>query len=83
MKYDVYTFKASSHLVSALINDDESGLDDDEATILWEWEQNLPKHFHFKTPKHKNWDVSEDEEECICEICNMFSKCVTLTLTYI
>ena len=78
-----YEYKISKHLACALINDDESGLDDDEATILWEWEQNLPNHYHFKAKMHKVFEVSEDEEETICEACNLWSECVTLTVNYI
>jgi len=78
-----YEYKIAKHLASALINDDESGIDDDEGTILWEWEQNLPNHYHLKTKMHKTFEVSEDEEETICEVCNLWSECVTLTVHYI
>ena len=80
-----YTYKIAKHFVSALINDDESGLTDDEGTQLWEWEQNLPNHFDFKSPKHKVFDVSPDEGEdfTFCEACGLWADCATLTVNYI
>lgn len=80
-----YTYKIAKHFVSALINDDESGLTDDEGTQLWEWEQNLPTHFDLKSPKHKVFDVSPDEGEdfTFCEACGLWADCATLTVNYI
>ena len=80
-----YTYKIAKHFVSALINDDESGLTDDEGAQLWEWEQNLPTHFDFKSPKHKVFEVAEDDGEDFnqCEICGLLANCTTLTVNYI
>ena len=80
-----YTYKIAKHFVSALINDDESGLTDDEGAMLWEWEQNLPTHFDFKSPKHKVFDVAEDDGEDFnqCEVCGLLVNCTTLTVNYI
>ena len=80
-----YTYKIAKHFVSALINDDESGLTDDEGAQLWEWEQNLPTHFDLKSPKHKVFDVSPDEGEdfTFCEACGLWADCATLTVNYI
>ena len=80
-----YTYKIAKHFVSALINDDESGLTDDEGAMLWEWEQNLPNHFDFKSPKHKVSDVAEDDGTDFnqCEVCGLLVDCTTLTVNYI
>lgn len=80
-----YEYKIAKHFVSALINDDESGLTDDEGAMLWEWEQSLPKHFHFKAPMHKVYEVSSDEGEDLdqCEVCGLLADCTTLTVNYI
>jgi hypothetical protein len=80
-----YEFKIAKHFVSALINDDESGLTDDEGAQLWEWEQNLPNHYHLKAPMHKVFDVSPDEGENFdqCEVCGLLADCATLTVNYI
>jgi hypothetical protein len=80
-----YTYKIAKHFVSALINDDESGLTDDEGAQLWEWEQNLPNHFDFKSPKHKVFDVADDEGEDFnqCEVSGLLADCATLTVNYI
>lgn len=81
----IYEFKVAKHFISALINNDESGLTDDEAAQLWEWEQNLPKHFHFKAPMHKVFDVSPDTGQNFirCEVCELFADCATLTVNYV
>ena len=80
-----YEFKVAKHFISALINDDESGLTDDEGAMLWEWEQNLPNHYHLKAPMHKVFDVSPDtgEDFTFCEVCGLWSDCATLTVNYV
>lgn len=80
-----YTYKIAKHFVSALINDDESGLTDDEGAMLWEFEQNLPKHFHLKAPMHKVYEVSSDDDTDFdqCEVCGLLADCTTLTVNYI
>jgi len=80
-----FEYKIAKQFVSALINDDESGLTDDEGTQLWEWEQNLPNHYHLKAPMHKVFDVSPDEGEdfTFCEVCGLYADCATLTVNYI
>ena len=79
-----YTYKIAKHFVSALINDDESGLTDDEGAQLWEWEQNLPTHFDLKSPKHRVFDVATDESEDFdqCEVSGLLANCTTLTVNY-
>jgi hypothetical protein len=80
-----YTYKIAKHFVSALINDDESGLTDDEGAQLWEWEKNLPNHFDFKSPKHKVFDVATDDGTDFdrCEVSGLLADCTTLTVNYI
>jgi hypothetical protein len=80
-----YTYKIAKHFVSALINDDESGLTDDEGAQLWEWEQSLPNHFDFKSPKHKVFDVATDEGADFdqCEVSGLLADCTTLTVNYV
>jgi hypothetical protein len=80
-----FEYKIAKQFVSALINDDESGLTDDEGAQLWEWEQNLPTHYHLKAPMHKVFDVSPDEGEDFdqCEVCGLLADCATLTVNYI
>jgi hypothetical protein len=80
-----YTYKIATHFVSALINDDESGLTDDEGAQLWEWEQSLPKHFNIKTPLVRVFDVATDDGTDFdqCEVCGLLADCTTLTVNYI
>jgi hypothetical protein len=80
-----YEYKMAKHFVSALINDDESGLTDEEGAMLWEWEQNLPNHYYIKAPQHKVFSVSDDEGTDFeqCEVCGLLADCVTLTVNYI
>lgn len=80
-----YTYKIAKHFVTALINDDESGLTDDEGAMLWEWEQSLPNHYNLKTPLHKVFDVAPDDETDFyqCEVCGLLADCTTLTVNYI
>jgi len=79
-----YTYKIAQHFVSALINDDESGLTDDEGAMLWEWEQSLPNHYHHKAKMHKVFDVAPNETDFDqCEVCGLLADCATLTVNYI
>lgn len=80
-----YTYKIATHFVSALINDDESGLTDEEGAQLWEWEQSLPKHFNLKTPLVRVFDVPTDDSTDFdqCEVCGLLADCTTLTVNYI
>jgi hypothetical protein len=84
MKHEIYTFKMATHFVSAIINGDESGLTDEDCTQLRAFEQNLPRHYHYKTPKVGIWDVIDHGDNfTTCEVCDLHADCATLTLTFI
>ena len=59
MKFDYIEHTISTHYLSALINDDESGLTDDDVELLYQWIKDNPSpsgHFN------------------ICEVCNLYSE---------
>jgi hypothetical protein len=84
MQPKTYTFKMSTHFVSALINGDESGLTDEDCAQLRAFEQSLPRHYHYKAPKVGIWDVTDHGDDfALCEVCDLHADCATLTLTFI
>jgi hypothetical protein len=84
MKDIIYTFDVSTHFVSAIINGDESGLTDEDCAQLRAFEQNLPRHYHYKTKKIGIWDVIDHGNDfAMCEVCDLHADCATLTLTFI
>ena len=72
MKFDYYEYNLAEHFLSALINNDYSGLDDNEADTLNSWLAGLPVRGH--------WDVDSEELEAgpafsVCDICQLHAMC--------
>ena len=71
MKFDYIEHTISTHYLSALINDDESGLTDDDVELLYQWIKDNPSpsgHFNI-------WDAqAETENFNFCEVCNLYSE---------
>lgn len=69
MKFDHYEYTIGAHFLPALINDDYSGLYDDEQPILDEWlESNSMRGSH--------WAVEDDSERfATCEISGLSNQC--------
>ena len=69
---DYIDFTVSSHFLSALINDDYSGLEDKEENQLTQWLESLD------LPKG-HWGYAEDSENFkTCEITKQFSETIEL-----
>jgi len=80
-----YDYKISAHFASAIVNNDYSGLQDSEATLLDEFIANLPNHYHHKTKTIKHFDLVDYEQEpsfSLCEITGLRSDCLDFRLTY-
>ncbi len=52
MKFDYYTFTIASHYLSAIINGDCTGLEDEEALDLQAWLDDVPKKVEY-------WEVED------------------------
>ena len=75
MKFDSMEYTIGSHLASALVNADYSGLDDNEARDLDAWlEENEFRGNH--------WDIGETHEFARCEISGLMGECITATQYY-
>jgi hypothetical protein len=86
MKPIFYDYVLGSHLASAIVNGDYSGLSDSEAEQLDQFIADLPNHYHYKTKKHKIFEPVNYEQEgnfARCEITGLFSDCLDFQLTYI
>jgi len=86
MKPIFYDYVLGSHLASAIVNGDYSGLSDDEAEQLDQFIADLPNHYHYKAKQFKNFDMvnySEDPHFSRCEITGLQGDCLTFRLTYI
>lgn len=76
MPNDYYEYSISEHFISAIINDDRTGLDDDEEQDLNDFLDKLPT-------SEGIWDIADDESNFTrCDICNMYSECLTVKLWF-
>jgi len=81
---NIYSYTLADHWLSALINGDYSGLEDDEVLALDAFLEYLPKHYHYKTPTHGVWDVISDEGYFARDdISGLHANCFECTLTFI
>ena len=84
MKTYIYNFTLADHWLSAIINGDYSGLEDNEVKTLDAFLDDLPKHYHYKAPMHGIWDVIGDEGHFARdEISHLHANCFDCTLTFI
>lgn len=76
MNFDAYEYYVSEHWLPAIFNDDFSGLDDDDETILRDFltsVQNECGHGHW------SWPDDEMEDFTRCEVSNLHAYCLKLT----
>jgi hypothetical protein len=72
MKLDNYEYTICHHWVSALVNDDYTGLDDDEEKTLRDWLENNEQ-------RSSHWDVEEGETFfAVDEVSGVYADCVTV-----
>lgn len=71
MKFDYFTYNVASHYASAIINEDYSGLEDDEAIELQAWLDGVLE-------KVEHLEVSEDAGFCTDEVTGLMADCVTI-----
>jgi len=72
MKFDFYEYNLSGHFLSALINNDYSGLDDNEADTLNSWLAGLPAHGHWDIPRD---ELGSEGAFSVCDICQVHAIC--------
>jgi hypothetical protein len=72
------SYQVGSHFMSALINDDESGLEDDEIELLNSFVQSLSSKHHSKVFTTSNEPYADEDEFALCEITNLYSSCSKL-----
>ena len=75
MKFDHYTYHISGHFLSPLINNDHTGLEDQDEAELDAWVDALPVTGHF--------DFMEDEGSFrVCDITGLHSDCFEVRLYF-
>lgn len=81
----VYTYKIAEHFVSAIMNDDYTGLDDADSAMLKDFLDFLPTHFHYKAPMHGVWQTASDylDDFTRCDVCDLHANCATMTLNFL
>jgi len=72
---DYYKYSISQHFISAIANDDRTGLDDDEEQALNEFLASLPT-------AEGTWDFEDDASFTWCDIIDMYSECVCAKLHF-
>ena len=71
MKFDYFTYNVASHYASAIINDDWTGLEDDEVAELEAWIDEVSNKVEY-------WEVMDDSGFCRDEVTGLMADCVTL-----
>jgi len=83
MQFDSIDFTVATHFLSALINGDETGLDDDESAQLGDFMDfvmvSAPVGYQFA---HFSYESDEEGNFAQCDICQMQADCATLTAMY-
>jgi len=76
MKLDYFEYKIGEHFMSAIINDDFTGLDDSEEETLNEWLEN-------NDMRASHWAIEDDSENyCECEVSGLVNRCVVARLYF-
>jgi hypothetical protein len=86
MKPIFYDYVLGAQFASAIVNNDYSGLSDDEAEQLDQFIADLPSHYHHKTKQFKNLDMVDYSQEpnfARCEVTGLHGDCVDFRLSYI
>ena len=77
MLNDYFEFTISEHLISALINGDYSGLNDEEGKLLDSFV------IQYKDYKNATFDVVSEEAHFIdCDVTGLFSNCYDVKLHF-
>ena len=70
--FNYYEYTISEHYLSALINNDETGISFDESKALEAWLETLPKANHFDV-------INQDcGNFTICDITGLHANCATV-----
>ena len=81
MKTDIYEATINTHYLSALINGDESGLDDDkEAMQFMEWELSMYDDAKKDGAKNMCWEYEECYNYAKCDVLDSFAKWLMFAL---
>lgn len=84
MQFDHYEYKIADHYLSALINGDESGLEDDDAEQLNNWIETAENDAKQSGVLHWHWADMEDtgEDYGRCAVSGLFAMCCTVRLMF-
>ncbi len=76
MQLDHYEYYISEHLAPAIINDDFTGLDDQE-------ENQLRDFLESQEMRGSHWDIEDDGENYrICEVSRLLNRCAVMRLYF-
>jgi hypothetical protein len=75
MKFDYYTYHLSGHFISALVNGDRTGLEDQDESDLDAWIDSLPVSGHFEI-------IDEEGNFRECDITGLHSDCFEVRLYF-
>ena len=78
--WDWYEYTIAGHYLPALINGDDSGLEERECEILQTFINNLPEQ-----AKAGHWAYDNDEngeDFTICDVCGLYAGCYNVRLMF-
>jgi len=78
--WDWYDYTIAGHYLPALINGDESGLEERECKMLQTFIDNLPEQ---AKAGHWAYDSDENGEDfTTCEVCGLYAGCFNVRLMF-
>ena len=76
MKFTIEEYTISSHYLSSLINDDCSGLEDEEAVEFDAWVKLM------QDGRMGHWDCDSESYIAMCAVTGLLSDCTTVRFVY-
>ena len=78
--WDWYDYTIAGHYLPALINGDESGLEERESRMLQTFIDSLPEQ---AKAGHWSYDNDENGEDLtICDVCGLYAGCYNVRLMF-
>lgn len=77
--WDWYEYTIAGHYLPALINGDDSGLEERECEILQTFIDNLPEQ-----AKAGHWAYNDENREdfTVCDVCGLYAGCYNVRLMF-
>lgn len=82
MKFEQFEYVVSEHSIPAIINGDESGLSEEDCSILDEFLDDawIYAKEYYPNATHYHWEVGDSVGFTRCNITELYSDCIELMM---